>query len=528
MSVSVVFKQEEDGVKASMTKPLSKDSLVRAESNLEAYPLFAVKVRNRTEDHLVFERPIQGEDDTTLLRRWEVEPPAKLGMPGPFDQDVYLAVLQLLEMRGGMPRDGELHFSLYELNSILGWTKSGNTYGKIRQSLRRISSTTLTSENAYYSKAEERFLSDTFQIWSVHFSRTKRGDSVRERHTLRFHPIFIRNYLAQYLKGLDPGFYWALPSPLAKRLYRLVDLERAGSLMWQTDLFDLRQQIPLTGYSYVSELKRALEPAHQELVRRGFLDGVEYRGKSGVSYQVSYDFARRQKARELSGGPGELFAIERLTSEGIRGDVARDLVAHHGSEKCLRYADALQHQHGIRNRAGWLRKAIEKGFELPEPLPLQHPAQRRKSSSVLGEGNQRPHTATQDAVSSPEASSEEVRLSSVVEISEDSEPSLTPPAEPQALDTKAQEAWSSLTEDLAILRGREVLPPWFDQFEGAQLEGTTLTILVPNGYAANHLNDNFGEDLTRLWQQRVGAGAILEVTAALLSGKRGVLGPNSV
>ncbi len=50
-----------------MTKPLSEDSLVRAESNLEAYPLFAVKARNRKEDHLVFERPIQGEDGTTLL-----------------------------------------------------------------------------------------------------------------------------------------------------------------------------------------------------------------------------------------------------------------------------------------------------------------------------------------------------------------------------------------------------------------------------------------------------------------------------
>jgi plasmid replication initiation protein len=146
-----------------MTKPHSEDLLVRAESNLEAYPLFAMKARNRKEDQLVFERPIQGEDGTTLLQRWEVEPPAKLGMPGPFDQDVYLAVLQLLEMRGGMPRDGELHFSLYELSGILGWTKSGNTYEKIRQSLRRISSTTLTSENAYYFTRRKR---DSFRARS--------------------------------------------------------------------------------------------------------------------------------------------------------------------------------------------------------------------------------------------------------------------------------------------------------------------------------------------------------------------------
>ena len=457
-----------------MTKSPSENSpLVRAESNLEAYPLFAVKARNRKENHLVFERPIQGEDGTTLLQRWEVEPPAKLGMPGPFDQDVYLAVLQLLEMRGGMPRDGELHFSLYELSNILGWTKSGNTYEKIRQSLRRISSTTLTSENAYYSKAEERFLSDTFQVWSVHFSRTKRGNSVRERHTLRFHKIFIRNYLAQYLKGLDPEFYWALPSPLAKRLYRLVDLERDGSLAWKADLFNLRQQIPLTGYSYVSELKRALDPAHRELIRRSFLDGVEYQGKSGILYRISQEFARRQKARELSGDPGELFAIERLTSEGIRGDVARDLVAHHGSDKCLRYADGLEHQHGIRNRAGWLRRAIEKGFELPEPLPL----------GPQSAPTERPLFEDTTAVTYP-----------------------PPPPDPAA-----EELWEQILQDAEVDIEVSSLRSWFDGISPIGLEDSTLTIAVPNSFAKEYIETRFGERIESLLRERLSQRASLFV-----------------
>ena len=463
-----------------MTKPFSEDSLVRAESNLEAYPLFAVKARNRKEDHLVFERPIQGEGDTMLLQRWEVEPPAKLGMPGPFDQDVYLAVLQLLEMRGGMPRDGELHFSLHELSGILGWTKSGNTYEKIRQSLRRISSTTLTSENAYYSKAEERFLSDTFQIWSVHFSRTKRDNSVRERHTLRFHKIFIRNYLTQYLKGLDPGFYWALPSPLAKRLYRLVDLERDGSLAWKTDLFDLRQQIPLTGYSYISELKRALKPAHRELIERGFLGGVEYRGKSGVFYRVSQEFAHRQRARELAGDPGELFAIGRLTSEGIRGDVARDLVAHYGSEKCLRYADALEHQHGIRNRAGWLRRAIEKGFELPEPLPLSlqsAPMERSLFEDTTAE--------------------------------KQSAPTLPPdPAAEELWEQVLQDAEDDIEEDVSSLR------VWFDGITPVGLQEDVLSIAVPNTFAKEYIKSRFGEFIESLLKKRLSEKASLLVVVS--------------
>jgi Replication initiator protein A len=489
------------------------ESLVRVESNLEEYPLFAVKARNRNENQLIFERRRQGENETELVQRWEVEPPAKLGMPGPFDQDVYLAVLQLLEMRGGMPQNGELDFSLYELRDILGWSTSGNTYEKIRQSLRRISSTTLTSENAFYSKAEERFLSDTFQIWTVHFSRTTRGKTTRERHTLRFHPIFIRNYMAQYLKGLDPGFYWSLPSPLSKRLYRLVDHQRDGGLRWQTDLSSLRQQVPLSNYSYPSEIKRVLEPAHEELMERGFLSGVSYEGKTDVSYEISPEFARRQKARELSGDPGELFAIERLVSEGIRGDVARNLVTRHGSARCLRYTDALESQRGLRSRAGWLRRAIEEGYELPDTLlPPSTLSDAPPPSSFLTD---------RDGDHTPSKGAESEQLPDVPlyqDLEEEGEPS-----EELVCDPEAVEAWETLVADLTALRGRDSLPPWFEQFAGGSLDGTTITVLVPNSTAANHLNENFGSDLLRLWRARAGADATLQVATDLQSDKRAVL-----
>ncbi len=493
-----------------MSSTQMDDALVRVESNLEEYPLFAIKTRNRNEDQLIFERRRQGESGTELVQRWEVEPPAKLGMPGPFDQDVYLAVLQLLELRGGMPRNGELNFSLYELRDILGWSVSGNTYEKIRQSLRRISSTTLTSENAFYSKAEERFLSDTFQIWSVHFSRTRQGTTTKERHTLRFHPIFIRNYMAQYLKGLDPGFYWSLPSPLSKRLYRLIDHERDGGLSWQTDLSSLRQQVPLSNYSYPSEIKRVLEPAHEELKERGFLSQVRYEGKTDVSYKISPEFAKRQKARELSGDPGELFAIERLVSEGLRGDVARDLVARHGSERCLRYADALDSQRGIRSRAGWLRKAIENGYELPNTLPLPETPSDTLPSSLLtgGDNDHTPPLAEPEhaADESPPQDAGQEELSDEL-----------------AIDPRAVEAWELLTNDLVALRGRDSLPPWFDQLQGGHLDGAILTVLVPNSTAANHLNDHFGADLTRLWQQHAGTDAVLQVATNLSPNKQTAL-----
>src|SRR5918994_1057537 len=493
-----------------MSNPRTDEALVRAESNLEEYPLFAVKTRNRKEDQLVFERRRKGESGTELVQRWEVEPPAKLGMPGPFDQDVYLAVLQLLERRGGMPRNGELDFSLYELRKILSWSVSGNSYEKIRQSLRRVASTTLTSENAFYSKAEERFLSDTFQIWSVHFRRTRQGRNTRERHTLHFHPIFIRNYMAQYLKGLDPAFYWSLTSPLSKRLYRLIDHQRDGRLVWQTDLYALRQQVPLSNYSYPSEIKRVLRVAHEELREQGFLSAVDDEGKIAISYRISLEFARRQRARELSGDPGELFAIERLVSEGLRGDVARDLVARHGSDRCLHYADALISQRGIRSRPGWLRRAIEEGYELADTLPLPETS-LDTSAPALPE-----RTADDHPAPSPEP--QHVPEASLSHESDDEGPSSEPASDPQA-----SAAWQALVADLIALRGQDSLPLWFDQLEGGDLQGASLTVLVPNTTAANHLNEHFGKDLVRLWRERTGADALVQVATDLGSGKRAAL-----
>jgi plasmid replication initiation protein len=505
-------------------RPKAEEHHIKAESNLEEYPFFAIKQRNRKLEPRVFERTLEGENGASLRQQWTVMPSVGYGTPGPLDQDVYLAVLELLERKGGMPANGKLRFSLYELVELLGWSKSGKSGGKVyrdvRDSLERIGATRIKSENAFYSKERDSYISDSFNIWSVHLvsDRPREGEP-RERHSLEFHRIFIRNFQTQYLKGLDTDFYWSLHSPLARRLYRLIDQQRGGQLTFHENLFTLREQIPLAEYPYASKIKEALSRAHEELTERGFISEVGYEGGT-IRYRVSGEFARRQKALELSGDPEEVFAIRRLMAEGVRGDIARDLVARYGSGKCLRYAETLVTQKGIRNRAGWLRKAIEESYDLPDTLPLQHPTRDAGPPSAPNERDQR----TQAPIPTPESSFDQERLSSTLENSEDPEPSPTPSAESYVADTKAEEAWEALVADLVTLHGRESLPPWFEQFEGGQLEGSTLTVVVPNSYAANHLNENFGEDLIRLWRERSGEeDAVVQVATDLSSGVRAQL-----
>jgi hypothetical protein len=221
---------------------------------------------------------------------------------------------------------------------------------------------------------------------------------------------------------------------------------------------------------------------------------------------------------ELTGTREELIAIQLLTHSGLRGDVARDLVAKFGPEHCTRYANALPYQKDLRNPAGWLRRAIEEGYELPDPsqpeLPTSSgaPPARSERTKVSGEKHPPRGSSAQgdtDLLAWPALPSDQSEQTSS--------------EEPIAPDPEAQAEWQSLIEFLTALRGRESLPPWLSDFQGGQLEGSTLTILVPNSYAANHLNDNFGEDLTRLWCERAGAGAVLQVTTDLRVGKRAAL-----
>jgi Replication initiator protein A/DnaA N-terminal domain len=461
-------------------------TLVSAERNLEEYPLFELKARQRGSKARLFERVIEGEGGVSLRQRWKVIPSGEYGMPGPVDQDVYLAVLQLLEKRGGMPEDGELAFSLYELRKVLGWSDdSGGAYQEIKDALVRIQLTGVQSSNAFYSAADEQLIADSFNVWSVHFAqRKKRGGAnssgtrtTQDRHVLRFHPIFIRNYEAQYLKGLDADFFWSLKMPLSKRLYRLIDLQRADGLSWRSDLFAVRDQIPLD-YLYPSQIKRALKKAHEELEEKGFLSGVEYEeleegNTISVLYRISPLFARRQKALELSGTPQEMFAIERLMREGVRGDTARDLVVSHGAERCLRYAEALDAQEGIRNRASFLVSAIRKGYALPEP---------------------------------PEPDQEPLEPSLEQHPPED--PEGFPPPTP---DPAAEGLWARVLEKAEGEIDASSLRVWFEDVIAVALDSESLTISVPTPFAREYIETRFKAALEAALREELSQGATLRV-----------------
>jgi hypothetical protein len=288
----------------------------------------------------------------------------------------------------------------------------------------------------------------------------------------------VRSFEEQYLRGLDTGFYWELSSPLAKRLYRLIDHKRSGAPSWKTNLFELQKQIPLASYPYASRIRNKLQPAHEELLEANFLSDVAYTEGNLVVYTVAEEFRTSREGLELTGTREELIAIQLLTASGMRGDVARDLVARYGPERCTFYSNALPHQKNLRSPAGWLRKAIEDGYE----LPLSSTAESRPSAA-----SRKPLPGDKQG-------------------SEGEKQETSPIADP-----RAEEVCKSLLKELSQEINSPSLHVWFEGAVPTSFEDSTLTLQVPNAFAKQYIEERFGEIMRRVLREQMGADAGVEL-----------------
>lgn len=440
-----------------------------------------------------FENELRTRDGNVMQQSWMVRAAHGRGLPGRYDQDVYVALMQLMDAKG-LPADGWVSFSVYELVELMGKRHSGREYGQVRESLQRLATTSIESKNAFYHKGRKAYISDTFSLLTEVKLAEYEGiaGERKDRNRVHLSQYFVDSYRANYLKHIDARFYWSLSSPIAKRLYRLVDKKRGGRRSWEVELFSLRSRIPLSDYKYASKVKEKLAPAHEELVTKGFLKRVAYRKNEGgqeyATYEITEDFHERRVAvtwRSLS--PEELFCVQRLQAEGMASETAEELVATYGPGRVMHYVEALPNQRNIRNPAGWLRKAIESNYELDMPPALFNPSYNEllPPDPETFRGEESP-----DSTRSPPAPPPPVRLRS---------------------DPAAEEVWEGVMADVQDGIDGSALRIWFKGSFGTALEGHTLTVAVPNPFAKEYIESRFGGVLEEALTGRVGDDARLEV-----------------
>jgi hypothetical protein len=299
--------------------------LAVVEMNLEEFPAFRLGRRSRrTELRYVRSRPAQ--DGQTLEQTWTVRGAEGLGLPGPFEQDLYVG-LMLLFTEQGLPNDGRIRFTRNRLAQVLGISNSGRGYELIEQGLARLVGATVQTEHLFVRPSPlgpsrgrtgpiER-LSLTFHVLeevrvyeraavaaarrvaALHADDQAAGLAGRieparpfEVSIARLGAPLVQGFERRYTKGLDTTFYFQLGGPLARRLYRYLDKVRNGRGSFEIGLRALGDVIGLE-YRYPSDIKVGLSGPHDELRANGYLAGVQYLPMAGgpsAGEKVAYAF----------------------------------------------------------------------------------------------------------------------------------------------------------------------------------------------------------------------------------------------
>jgi plasmid replication initiation protein len=251
---------------------------IRLDRSLEALPLF--RLSDSADDGVISYADAAGG-------RWRVIPTPGDRLPGTFDQDVYVELLRRFQ-EAGEPANGAISFTLHAFLRAMGRRVDGRTYEQLRGALTRLERTTLESVGIYESSGERRDVSFTL-LSSVTIERRRSLD--REQLQLfssiaTSEPGVARvvlagvvrdNLAANHTIGISMPCYWALGSPVARRLYRLLEVARAdGRLTWRVALERLAEQLPLA-QRYPSHLQRVLQPAHDMLMAQGVLRNAAIR-----------------------------------------------------------------------------------------------------------------------------------------------------------------------------------------------------------------------------------------------------------
>jgi plasmid replication initiation protein len=196
-------------------------------------------------------------------------------------------------------------FTLHAFLRAMGRRVDGRTYEQLRGALGRLERTTLESQGMYETAGDTSRTDARFTVLtSVAVERRRTLDreqlplfesiATAEPGVARvvLSAVMRANLAADHVVSLSAPSYWSLGSPVARRLYRLLEVARAdGRLTWRIGLDRLAEQLPLA-QRYPSHLQRVLQPAHDMLVEQGILRNAAIRQQQREWY-VDYMLGSR-------------------------------------------------------------------------------------------------------------------------------------------------------------------------------------------------------------------------------------------
>ena len=290
-------------------------------------------------------------------RPYRVECAAPYGRPHGVDTDIILAV-QTLFVRAGCPSHDWVHTTAYELRGVSGLPDNGRTYQRLRDSLKRLWSTGFLVGEGWYDHARDR------RVWS--------SDTLRYIERIRYHEMdseleqlpgldpsatlsiklgeqLASSIRAKQIQVLDGRLLIQLEQPPARALYRLLEAHRVDATGTRRMTLDVTLADWRLACGIQTErpelVRRALEPAHDELKAINYLANVVIEGR-GQRQTLRYLFAE-------DNAPDPAL-VELLIGVGVSRASAASLVAEHKDrvEQAVTFVRYKQREGRVKNPGG--------------------------------------------------------------------------------------------------------------------------------------------------------------------------------
>jgi len=260
------------------------------EKNLLRYPIFVHSHdRIHKNEEILYEEEYNDETGTKK-RRWKVVP-GHLGLPGPFDEAVLMAIFKIVsEKYGSAVRNPVELGSIRSIATTMGYNEnSGKIRTDIAKSIVRLKSLTIFSENLFFNAETKKFLTDCFSIFDrVKFSGTisdEKGKQQKVVHTvyLWFSQVILKNLQGNFVSKLDFNTYFALENSTARAIYRLLSGYDFNDI--EIKYSKLCAKLQLKEYSSYGEVQKQLGRAHEELLAKKVFSRIEVSKNLKIAYQ---------------------------------------------------------------------------------------------------------------------------------------------------------------------------------------------------------------------------------------------------
>jgi hypothetical protein len=217
--------------------------------------------------------------DQGIEHRISILPSAKYGLPITFDQDCWLALMELVSER--VKRDGKplsknepFVFSTADLLHILGRTDAGKNYKAVQEWLSVMKHTGI--EGGAYNTAKKKWVKDRVSTLDRVLTVGEQLDNgtIADKNYIWFSQWQIDNINDGKLLLIEMSGYQQLQSNIAKNLVPhlqewLFTSEHQGKFEKQYD--DVCQLLGVRVYSYPSKIQEKFGPALDDLKANGYL-----------------------------------------------------------------------------------------------------------------------------------------------------------------------------------------------------------------------------------------------------------------